>query len=347
MKTLLVLFSLYLLSWSMVAQSDQVIHDAKEYKKTKLYVSLPTYCPTPDNMDITPDGSLVVSCPNYADKKEKGTIIKITKDKKISPLVYLQNIASNLYAIPKGIAYAPDGSLFVCNDVRGDGQIMRLTFRENTLQKTEIIAKGLSPNGIKYHNGYLYVTQTRKQKVNEGEAVEGLLYRFSVEDRNIPDFELAKHLIFSTTNTSPIHPFGLDGLTFDKDGNLYVGEFGDATIHKLTLDKNGAVVKKEIYAQLPENTGVDGMVMDEKYNLYVVGFCQNQLIRVTAEKKIEVIVQYGDNNGANGELDQPVDVIFYDNKLLISNFDLMSTPSMVNKSHGKPYTISYIDVKDL
>ena len=88
------------------------------------------------------------------------------------------------------------------------------------------------------------------------------------------------------------------------------------------------------------------MVMDDNNNLFVVGFSLNQLLKIDASKDVSVIAEYPDNDGINGELDQPVDLCFFGGKLLIANFDLMSAEGMVNRSHGKPYTISYIDLKD-
>ena len=316
--------------------------------QTKLFISLPEYCPIPDNMALAPDGTLTLTCPNFKGGKE-GIIVSITTDKKVAKLAQLSGREEGLIGKPMGLDYAPDGSLFVCNNQgKGKGQVLRLTFKDGVVDSTQVVASGISPNGLKYSNGYIYVTQPRMRKLSETSIVGGV-YRFKQSDRNVvvSGKKNDPYLIFTAETTNPQRKAGLDGLTFDKNGNLYVAEFGDATIYKLSIDQKGKVINDEIYAQLALNTGIDGMLMDEKNNLYVVGFSLNQLVKVDANKNISILAEYPDNDGSNGELDQPVDLCFFDGKLLISNFDSMTAPGMVNKSHNKPYTISYIDIKVL
>jgi len=316
--------------------------------QTKLYISLPDYCPVPDNMAVSPDGNLTLTCPNFKGAKP-GVIVSITPDKKVTKLAELPGRDQGLTGKPMGLDYAPDGSLYVCNNQgKGKGQVLRLTFKDGVVDSTQIIASGIRPNGLKYNNGYVYVTQPKMPKLS-GENVVGGLFRFKASDRNVvvSGKENDPYLVFTAETTNPQRKAGLDGLTFDKAGNLYVAEFGDATIYKITIDQKGTIIKDELYAQLPKNTGIDGMLIDENNNLYVVGFSLNQLIKVDAKRNIKILAEYPDNDGSNGELDQPVDLCFFDGKLLISNFDSMSAPGMVNKSHSKPYTISYIDLKSL
>ncbi|PCI33643.1 MAG: hypothetical protein COB60_07350 [Flavobacteriaceae bacterium] len=316
--------------------------------QTKLFISLPDYCPIPDNLAVAPDGTLTLTCPNFKGGKE-GVIVSITADKKVTKLAQLQGREKGLVGKPMGLDYAPDGSLFVCNNQgKGQGQVLRLTFKDGVVDSTQVVATGISPNGLKYSNGYVYVTQPRMRKLSKKSVIGGV-YRFKESDRNVlvSGKKNDPYLIFTAETTNPQRKAGLDGLTFDKEGNLYVGEFGDATIYKLTINDKGIVTNDEVYVQLPQNTGVDGMIMDENNNLYVVGFSLNQLIKVDANKNVKILAEYPDNDGSNGELDQPVDLCFFNGKLLISNFDSMVAPGMVNKSHSKPYTISYIDLNKL
>ncbi len=321
---------------------------SKAQLQTKLFISLPDYCPIPDNLAVAPNGTLTLTCPNFKGGKQ-GVIVSITADKEVTKLAQLPGREEGLVGKPMGLDYAPDGSLFVCNSQgKGQGQVLRLTFRDGVLDSTQIVATGIRPNGLKYNNGYVYVTQPKMPKL-AGKNMVGGVFRFKACDRNVvvSGEKNDPNLIFTAETTNAQRQVSLDGLTFDKEGNLYVGEFGDATIYKLTIDDKGNVTNDEMYVQLPQNTGVDGIIMDEHNNLYVVGFSLNQLIKVDANKKFKILAEYPDNDGSNGELDQPVDLCFFDGKLLISNFDSMSAPGMVNQSHSKPYTISYIDLKDL
>ena len=55
-----------------------------------------------------------------------------------------------------------------------------------------------------------------------------------------------KLLRTQTQNTQ--RQFGLDGITFDHSGDLYVGDFGDAVIYRLKLSETGTLQSKEIYS---------------------------------------------------------------------------------------------------
>lgn len=339
------------LTLSVVLLALLLLNSSKTHAQlqTKLFIELPAYCTVPDNLAVSPDGTLTVTCPNFTGKKA-GVIVSITPHKEVRKLVQLPRKEPGTYGRPMGLDYGPDGSLFVCNNLgKGQGQVLRIFFREGRPDSIRVIAEGFVPNGLKYHDEQIFVTQPIMPLLTTDSSVTGGLYCF---DENATQIQISgklndPHLLFSAETTNPNRRVGLDGLTFDPEGRLYVAEFGDATIYRLSRDANGRYTNYELYAQLPLNTGIDGMLMDDRNNLYIAGFSLNQLLRVTPDRKTKILAQYPDNNGANGELDQPVDLCFYDGKLLISNFDLMAAPGMVNRSHRAPHTISYLNMEEL
>lgn len=135
-------------------------------------------------------------------------------------------------------------------------------------------------------------------------------------------------------------------MVFNNEGNLFVGNLGDATIYKLTLSPESKVINDDIYAKLPITSAPDGINIDANGNLYVAGFAQNQIFKIDTNSHVIVLAQYPDNDGSDGALDQPADLIVYGDKLIISNFDLMVTNGMLNSKHSKPYTLSYINLKE-
>lgn len=315
----------------------------------KLFTQLPENCPTPDAFAIAPDGSLTLSCPNYADSAQPGVLLKLKPDGSHSLLGKVAGINNTGRAQPMGLAYAPDGSLFVVdNQGKNQGRILRLTFENDAIASTEVVAQGMSsPNGIRYHKGKLYVTQLRLPKFNTQFISSGIYY-FNETDRqvSVANDGSSPNLIFTAQTKNLDRQFGLDGLIFDKEGHLYVTNLGDDEIYKLTLMPDGeSVHKKEIYATVPKGTGPDGIAIDEQGNLYLAGFTSNQIVKVQTNGDVSVLAKYGDNDGSNGQIDQPADLIVYGNQLIISNFDLMAGKGIVNKEHGKPYTISSIDLK--
>ncbi|PWK22578.1 SMP-30/gluconolactonase/LRE family protein [Maribacter polysiphoniae] len=319
----------------------------KNLKPAKLFVELPSFCPTPDAFDIAPDGSLVLSCPNFADRTLPGILVKIDKDKKITKLLEIPGVIKDRNSNPMGIAYAPDGSLFVCNNQgKNQGQVLCITFDGKGNHTIEIVAEGMGqPNGIRYHDGAVYVTQPAMPKIRTENHVSGL-YRFKTSDRNIfiKNDKSDSNLIYITETINPDRKVGLDGLVFNKAGELFVGDFGDGELIKLILDEEGKVTKEELFANVPKVTGIDGINTDSNDNIYVAGFCQNQILKVDLKGNVTLIADYDDNDGANGQIDQPADIIVYMNNIIISNFDLMSGEGIINSKHSKPYTLSYIKI---
>ena len=323
------------------AQKDELLN-------AKLFVTLPSYCPTPDAFDIAPDGSLTLSCPNFADKNKPGVLMRITKEGKVTKLFEMPVLESSGMSKPMGIAYDEEGALYVCDNQTNKGRLLRITFNKNQIIATETIAFGFSAiNGLRYYKGHLYITQTDLPKLKKEKTVSGV-YRFEVTDKNIKvnNNRLDKNLIYTSITQNPKRQFGLDGLVFNKKGELFVGNLGDATIYKLTLNTSGKVIKEEVYAKLPVNAAPDGINIDNAGNLYVAGFARNQIFKIDTNKNVQLLAEYPDNDGADGALDQPADVIIYNGKLIISNFDLMTGNGMINSKHDKPYTISYIDLNN-
>lgn len=342
-NSFLFLFCLVFTCFNLFAQNnDTTIASAK------LFVKLPDYCPTPDAFDIAPDGSLTLSCPNYADKTKPGVLMRITKEGNVTKLVDVPVLEQTGLSRPMGIAYDNNNVLYVCDNQGNKGRILRMTFDKNTLTSTEIVAFGFnSINGIRYYKGAVYVTQTKLPKLKKDKVVGGV-YRFKTTDRNIKvnNDRSDENLIYTSITQNPNRQVGLDGLVFNKKGDLLVGNLGDATIYKLTLTPEGNVISDEVYVKLPITSAPDGINIDLKGNLYVAGFAQNQIFKVDTNKKVTILAQYPDNDGANGELDQPADLIVYGNKLIISNFDLMVAKGMLNSKHSKPFTLSYIELQD-
>lgn len=329
-----------------IADNNKIkaVNYVENLHSAKLFAALPDNCPTPDGLAIAPNGSLTLACTNYANKGNKpGMLLSISSAGEITNLGKTPGKKKNGKGRPMGIAYAPDGSLYVCDS----GRILRLTFKDGLIATTEIVARGLtSPNGIRIHNGAIYISLLQMKNIKSANMTSAI-YRFSLNDRNVKvkSTEQDHQLLFKVETKNPVRQFGLDGLVFDKKGHLYTGNFGDGEIYKLTLSADGKkVTNKAVYAQLPNDTGLDGITIDKTGNLYVAGFLKNQILKVDTNRDVSVIAQYSDNNSSNGELDQPSEVIVYGNNLVISNFDLLRGEGIVNTKHSAPYTLSSIQL---
>lgn len=274
----------------------------------KLFVQLPDYCPTPDGMAIDAAGNLVVACPNFADQKCPGCLIKITADRKVSKWVDLPVLKETGLACPMGIAFGPDGDLYVCDNQAWKGtpqgafkgRILRLRIRGNEVVKTTVVAQGMEhPNGVRVRGDAIYVTESMMSKVKDPSGLlVSSVYRFMLDDGGIQVTNTLadKNIVTTFLTQNRACQYGVDGLDFDKDGNLYVGNFGDGAVHKITLDAKGRALSNKVWAKDPAQLQTtDGMIFDAKGNLYIADFSANAVAVVTPDAKVRRIAQSPDS----------------------------------------------------
>lgn len=325
-------------------------------KKTELFSVLPEYICTPDGMAIDRHGNLVLSCPNYAEDTKSGMVVRLDRKGNVTkwfdvPVHPETGVARNM-----GIAFDDDWNIYLCDnqgwserpELLYKGRVLKLTVsEEGEIQKTTVIADGMEhPNGIRIHNGYAYVTQSYLHPAG-GEKLISCVYRFGLDESDIHITNtLEDKNIFATFVTeNPDCQYGMDGIVFGPDGALYVGNFGDGAVWKLTLDEQDNLIEKKLFAQDPgQLQSTDGMIFDDKGNLYIADFSANAIARVTPDGRVERIAQSPDCTGVDGGLDQPGEPIFWDGKLIISCFDLVTGPDKVNLKHEMPATLVQLEL---
>jgi len=350
-----------------------------------LLVELPDYCPTPAGMAIDADGNVVVACPNYGSYPDGATVpakpavfIKIDKANTVHKWFECPVMTETGRACPMGIAFGPDGDLYVCDNQNwptgnGDdgeinqGRILRLRVRDGAVEKMTVVASGIShPNGVRVHKGHLYVTVSMLPKIEHDDGkLASAVYRFDLDDENIEvaNTRADKNLLVLLKTLNPDCQYGADGLVFDSKGTLYVGNFGDGALHKITFDAGGNVTGTAIFARTDFNTPMsdpefkemmvkaamrttDGICVDDRDNIYVADFSNNAVAVVDTAGKITVLAQNGDTDGADGLLDQPGEPIVRAGQLIVTCFDKVTGPDKVNTKHDSPHTICVIPLAD-
>lgn len=326
--------------------------------ESKLFTILPEYVKTPDGMEIDKKGNLILSCPNFAEEGSSGCVLRISPDGKAEkwfdvPVHPETGVARNM-----GIAFDDKGGLFLCDnqgwsekpELLYKGRLLRVQTEENGYSSYKVVAYHMEhPNGVRYRNGYVYVTQSYMHPVKreDGLLVSGV-YRFSVEDENIRvnnDLD-DKNLLCTFVTKNPDCQYGADGIVFDEEGNLYVGNFGDGEVYRITFDENGNVQSNLPFAgDKQELQSTDGMCFDKDGNLYVADFSANAVARISPEGKVERIASSPDTDGLKGELNQPGEPICYGGKVVLSCFNLVTGPDKVNTGHTMPCTLAYLDIE--
>ena len=114
-------WGLVLLAAAAVTQcAVQVPAAGAELKKAELLLELPDKCNTPDGMALLPGGDIILSVPNFNDKKTPPLLMKITKDNKLEDFYALPGHPETGRAGPMGIAAAPGGDLYLAALPRND-----------------------------------------------------------------------------------------------------------------------------------------------------------------------------------------------------------------------------------
>jgi sugar lactone lactonase YvrE len=325
-------------------------------QQPRLFTILPDYVSTPDGMAIDLEGNLILACPNYADPSMPGCILKIDAQKKIRKWVDVPVSEETGHAFPMGIAFGPDGDLYVVDnqgwsgkpELIFKGRILRLRIRDNRVVKTTVVATGMEhPNGMRINRNHVYVTHSMLSPVKDPSGLlVSCVYRFGLDDENIRITNtLADRNIFTTflTHNKDIQ-YGVDGIEFDKAGNLYVGNFGDGAVYKITFKDDGSVWENKVWAQDPAQLkSTDGMIIDSEGNIFIADFCANAVAKVAPNGKVTRIAQSPDTDGLHGELDQPGEPIIWRGKLILTCFDLVTGAQQVNTKHEMPATMSELD----
>lgn len=328
-------------------------------RSSSLFSILPEYICTPDGMEIDPHGNLVLSCPNFADDSMSGCVVKLDRTGKVTkwfdvPVHEETGVARNM-----GIAFDGEYNVYLCDnqgwsekpELLYKGRVLRLKVDDDgNILETRVVAYGMEhPNGIRIRNGYMYVTQSYLHPIHHesGKLVSGV-YRFALDEENVRVTNTLedKNLFATFVTQNPDCQYGADGIAFDRDGNLYVGNFGDASINRITFREDGSLLDNQVIAQdFSQLESTDGMVFDEKGNLYIADFNANAIAVMTPDGTLRRVAQSPDSDGLHGELNQPGEPIVWDGRVIASCFDLGTGPGKVNTGHSMPATLAQLELE--
>jgi len=321
---------------------------------SQLLVRLPDYCNTPDGMALLPNGNMVLSVPNFNDLAAGAYLVQITPDNEVQRLMTLPKHPETGEPIgPLGVCVAPNGDLFLA-DYQMTGQrqsrVLRISMRNGKPTRLKAVITGFHvSNAVLVHKGHLYVSETQIDP--EATPATSGVFRFSLDELNAGTIELAEdetadpHFLDTILVNDEQLPLGADGLCFDQQDRLYIGNFADGTVHRFAFDATGNVKVNEIFAKAPFMKSADGLVMDPETGvIYVADSRANAIQMVLPNGRVKTLAQNGDTDGLDGGMDQPCESLLRGRQLIVSNMD-WPVPGTINQQYDPPATLSVIQLK--
>lgn len=350
-------------SCSSIPQAEDATQQTKMLPAISLtpqtFVTLdPSTCSVPDGLAIDANGDIILAAPNYIDyEKVKGArLFKIDKNRKVTEwFADLPKHPDTGKVHPMGIEFGPDGNLYIADnqyfsDKNYKSRLLRVVMENGKPVRCEVAASGFKlANAVRWHNNKVYVSDTHFDLKDKKD--QSGVYAISLDEMKKGEVKLKpdardSHLVAQYTakpSGSDAETDGADGVTFDKQGRMYSGRFGDGVISRTTFDDNGNPIKQETIVDDVSINCCDGIICDKNTNtVYVTNSKRNSIHAYDVDNNtFRIISENGNTTGANGQLDQPCEPLVIGDQLIIVNFD-MPFPGMKNTTHDQPIGISSI-----
>jgi sugar lactone lactonase YvrE len=337
-----------------VAPSTNVVKKASagltfaSLRTPRLGVDLTGQYSNPDGMTIK-DGVIWISLNNLASGKPS-CIGKIAKDNTIEKVIELPVNPETGVCSSLGIAFASDGNLYVSDNQNhagkglGKSRVLRVVFENDKAVRAEVVATGLhAANGLAARGDAIYVNETT---FGPGDPMDSGTYRFKLSELKadapvkVDGTMQDTHVVFTLKTRGAVR-IGANGLCFDEAGNMYVSNFGNHEIWRVTFNAEGVAERIKLFSSVPGAQSVDGMQYDGEGGIWLADFMGNAIFHVNVKSgETRVVAKNPPSDGSHGELDAPSECIRLGNRVYVSNIDLTFGP---HKADAKQ-TISIIDL---
>ena len=283
---------------------------APDLTKPSLLVELPDYCNTPDGMCLLADNSVVISIPNFNDVSVPPLLMRLTPDNKAEPFYRFPTPYPGLEKGsdrigPMGISRDPvTGNLYLADnqfapDKPQKSRLWKLVVKDGKVEKMVLVASGFNiANGTAVRDGYVYITESTLDPVYNP-TMRSAVMRFKLDEEQVVlKTPLAEdpHIVATFESREKQWPFGADGITFDRHGNLYIGVFSDGVLYKVVFDADGKVKSADVFAKAHgAMLSCDGMSCDSRTGIIYLADCAgNAVHKIHSDGRVETIARNDD-----------------------------------------------------
>jgi DNA-binding beta-propeller fold protein YncE len=301
--------------------------------KPTLFADLGETYQTPDGMALDKKGNLYLSITNPVTFEKHGSKI-LTFDKNDKPITWFDKLPVHPVTRkvhPMGMEFGPDGNLYVMDNQfftnnENFSRLIRVIVENGKPKYAEILAEGFNfGEAVRWYKDRVYITDALFENRRESG-----IYSFSLKELNsgkiILDKDTKPNYLVTTFTLKPEitkWSIGIDGIAFDKKGNLYAGNFGDGVITKLEFTKEGKLKSKKIVFDSDKLKCCDGFFYDGKRNsIFIANYDNNSVHQLDLNTNTMHLIWENENaDGSDGQLDNPCETIIYKDKLLVVNYD--------------------------
>jgi hypothetical protein len=338
---------------SLLSETPLFSQNVVRLDAPELFIKLDSTCATPDAMAFDEAGNIYLSVTNATTYGRFGAkIIKLSAAGQILntwAALPAHPVTGKVH--PMGMAIASDGFLYLADNQSFAGgkhssRVLRAKVQDGSLQKFEVVVDGLNvANGLRFDGGYVYVTDAW----TDNNRMSGL-FRFDIKHLgkqaiHVDAKNRSKYLVHEWELDPGTEPgVGVDGLDFDTQGNLYVGNFSGGTITKITFKQGSSKPLVTAIAKDKALIGCDGIFFDKSSNaLLIANFLENSILQYAlTTNRLTQLWKNGDA-ACTADLDCPCDLAIVNERLVVVNFDTYTTNA--NKTVDSCNTISVLKIR--